>query len=418
MSSGAAVGRPIKIRPGAARYAWGDGDLLAQLLGSGLSHAAEAWLGAHPARPALAELDAGAVPLDRLVARRPESLLGPWAARRYGGLPYLMKVLAARRPLSIQVHPDARQAAAGFAREEAARIRNDAPDRIYRDPNPKPELLVALTPFHALCGFRPKPEIDAALDRVPEIRDLLPPADRRSGRVEDIVRAYFAVPDAQIRGAHARLIARLRREIHAAAADLADPADPARWLIAAADAGAIGAADRGVLLVFLLDIVALSPGEGMFVPPGVPHAYLRGAGVEIMASSDNVVRCGLTSKHVDPAEMFRIVDFGAAPSRVLAPVDLRTQAERVFRTPAEEFELGWVDAPRFEARAHGVDTLLHLGGDGARDVTVSSVGGSVVLRRGEGCLVPNGVRYTVHTPAPARLFRATVPRRGAVRDAA
>jgi phosphomannomutase len=403
---------PIKVKPAIQRYAWGDKTLLAGLLGlegGPEVGGAEAWFGAHPAAPATALLDGGDIPLDRLVAEQSIRLLGEEAARRFGGLPYLMKVLSAGRPLSIQVHPDARQAEEGFARENEAGIPVDAPDRCYRDQSHKPELIVALTEMHALCGFRTVEQLREALEEAPELADLLPERALGSDSLREVARAWFEVPEADLAEASGRLNARLRSE---AEGRRFGPGDPVYWLLDAAE-DTLGPADRGLLFVFALELVRLAPGEGLYISHGVPHAYLRGAGVEIMAGSDNVIRCGLTPKHVDPAEMMRVVAFEPSKARVLAPVAAGARGESQYETPAGEFALSCIaggDAP-FEAVASGADTILNLSENAAVEVAVSGEPGSLELLQGEACLVPDGLRYALRAGAGARVFRATVPRR-------
>jgi mannose-6-phosphate isomerase len=212
-------------------------------------------------------------------------------------LPYLLKILAAERALSIQVHPSREQARAGFAAEDAAGVDRAAPDRNYRDDNHKPELICALTTFEALCGFRPVAATLALLDRlaVPELGFL---------------RELLTGPD-PLRAAMAGLLDHPdpRPVLAALAGRLAAGGDPAfdGVRLAAADYPD----DVGVLLALLLNHVRLEPGEAIFLPAGNVHAYLRGLGVEIMANSDNVLRCGLTSKHVDVPAVLAVTDFTA-----------------------------------------------------------------------------------------------------------
>jgi mannose-6-phosphate isomerase class I len=203
---------PLVITPALRRYAWGDPDFIPRLFGSAPTGEpiAEAWLGAHPIAPAHVVVGGRERALDRVIAEHP-AILGPDVSARFGELPYLLKILAAAKPLSIQVHPDAAQAAEGFAREEALGIPRDAPSRCYRDPHAKPEVIVALTPFDALAGFRPHGEIARALDALPELRGLLPRYEGTSEGLRALLEAYFAVPDDALRPALERTIARIVR---------------------------------------------------------------------------------------------------------------------------------------------------------------------------------------------------------------
>jgi mannose-6-phosphate isomerase len=286
----------IPIEGALRDYAWGSRTEIQRLLGLPVDGAplAELWFGAHPHGPSRAAADETS--LDELISADPDGLLGRACVDRFGPqLPYLMKVLAAGQALSIQVHPSREQAQDGFDRENAAGIAVDAPDRNYRDPNHKPELLCALTPFEALCGFRPVAATSALLDElaVPElafVMELL--------RGEDPLRAAFTALLAHEEPGP--LVDAVTRRV----ADAEDgPLRAAR--LAAEDAPG----DIGVVLTLLLNDVRLEPGEAIYLGAGNVHAYLRGMGVEIMANSDNVLRCGLTGKHVDVAELLRITDF-------------------------------------------------------------------------------------------------------------
>jgi mannose-6-phosphate isomerase len=276
------------------RYDWGSTTAIPELLGREPDGrpAAELWFGANPDDPS----PAGEAALDELIARDPQGLLGAGVADRFGPrLPFLLKILAAGRALSIQVHPNLEQARAGFAAEDAAGVDRTAPDRNYRDPNHKPELICALTPFDALCGFRP----------VARTRQLL----------ADLARPELAFIDDALAGDD---------PLRAAFTAVLTAADPAPAIGAVSDhpderlAGARLAAadypgDVGVLVALLLNYVRLEPGEAIYLGAGNVHAYLRGTGVEIMANSDNVLRCGLTTKHVDVPELLRITDFAELP---------------------------------------------------------------------------------------------------------
>jgi len=278
------------------RYEWGSPTAIPELLGVEPDGrpAAELWFGAHPDDPS----PAGDQTLDHLIATNPDGVLGKEAAEAFGPrLPFLLKILAARQALSIQVHPNLEQARAGFAAEDAAGIDRAAPERNYRDPNHKPELICALTPFDALCGFRPVDQtrrLLAELD-VPALRGL---ADALAG--PDPLRAAFTAAltaDEAIATALAARVAGSDDErltgVRLAAEDF--PGDP------------------GVLVALLLNYLRLEPGEAIYLGAGNVHAYLRGTGVEIMANSDNVLRCGLTRKHVDVPELLRITEFAELP---------------------------------------------------------------------------------------------------------
>jgi mannose-6-phosphate isomerase len=368
-------------------YAWGSTTAIPDLLGLPATSepVAESWMGAHPSAPSRITTGDGETGLDALIAADPEALLGPGVVARFGtALPYLLKIIAAEHPLSLQVHPDIEQAGRGYAAEDAAGIPVDAPHRNYRDRNHKPELVYALTPFEALCGFR-------APQRVAELLRTLdaPIAKQLHGLLtaqpssEGIRTAFTQLLDAGTRPTPDEV----RDVAEACAARIADGspwlrADHTVVLLAEAYPG-----DPGVVTSLLLNAVTLQPGEAMFVPAGAVHAYLQGLAVEIMASSDNVLRAGLTPKHVDVDELLRNVDYVAAPPILIAPSDFHG-ATRVFNVPVDDFELSVTAVD---------DDLVHpLPGDGPRillclggELSIASPGdGRITLGRGQSLFAP------------------------------
>ncbi len=313
-------------------YAWGSTSAIQELLGERPDGRplAELWFGTHPDSPAhVPGLD---TTLEALIESDPAAALGGAAARRFAGrLPFLVKLLAAAKPLSIQVHPTRPQAEAGFDREDARGVGRDAAERNYRDRNHKPELLCALSPFDALCGFRPIGDtlrLLAALD-VPELQPV-----RRLLSGTDGLRAAFTylleLPEP------GPLVA-------AVAARAKAPVAP-EWggvLEAVALAAAAFPGDVGVVLGLLLNHVRLQPGEAIYLPAGNVHAYLRGLGVEVMAASDNVLRCGLTPKHVDAEELLRVTEFTELAEPIW-PAESSGFGVH-FQVPAPEFRLDGVD---------------------------------------------------------------------------
>jgi mannose-6-phosphate isomerase len=368
-------------------YVWGSMTAIPDLLGFPATSepVAESWMGAHPSAPSRVMTADGETGLDTLIAARAEALLGSDVVARFGlALPYLLKIIAAESPLSLQVHPDIEQARRGYAAEEAAGIPVDAPHRNYRDRNHKPELVYALTTFEALCGFR-------APLRVAELLTGLdaPLAKQLHGLLT-------AQPSYQgIRAAFTQLLAPGTRPTAEEVGDVAEAcatrladgspsprADRTVVLLANAYPG-----DPGSVTSLLLNAVTLQPGDAMFIPAGGVHAYLHGTAVEIMASSDNVLRAGLTPKHVDVDELLRNVDYIAAPPIRIAPQDFHG-ATKVFYAPVDDFELSVtaVDDDRVHALpGGGPRILLCLGGE----LTIASSGdGNITLRKGQSLFAP------------------------------
>ncbi|MBL8928282.1 MAG: mannose-6-phosphate isomerase, class I [Pseudonocardia sp.] len=295
------------VRP----YAWGSRTVIAELRGEPTPSPypeAEMWLGAHPGDPShLVGHDGRRTSLLDAVRSDPHGLLGPDRSAKWSGnLPYLLKVLAADEPLSLQVHPSAAQAAEGFARENAAGIRVDAPSRNYRDASHKSELICALTEFHALVGFRQIPGTLALL-RALDVGELAPHvallADQPcAGGLRALFTTWITLPQS--------VLDRAVPALQTACVRLAQVGGEfAREARMALELSERYPGDAGVLAALLLNLVVLTPGEALYLPAGNLHAYLSGAGVELMANSDNVLRGGLTSKHVDVAELLRVLDF-------------------------------------------------------------------------------------------------------------
>ncbi|MFE0518909.1 mannose-6-phosphate isomerase, class I [Streptomyces sp. NPDC058954] len=374
------------IRP----YAWGSTTAIPALLGvepSGEPQA-ELWMGAHPGAPSRTARGT----LVEVIDAAPEKELGPEAVAKFGPrLPFLLKILAAGAPLSLQVHPDLAQAKEGYEDEERRSIPVDAPHRNYKDANHKPELICALTEFDGLCGFR----------------DPLRAAELLDGLGVDSLKPYVDL-------LHAHPEDAALREVLTAVLT-ADPGEMRHTVTEAASACAhLGGAyapyadiahhypgDPGVIAAMLLNHVRLQPGEALFLGAGIPHAYLNGLGVEIMANSDNVLRCGLTPKHVDVPELLRIVRFEASDPGVLRP-EASPDGEEVYETPIDEFRLS-----RYVLPEGGTPHDLTRETPQILLCTAGSVrAGEEELTPGTSVFVPAGEKAEVS--GAGTVFRATV----------
>jgi mannose-6-phosphate isomerase len=329
-------------------YDWGSYSFIPQMIGQQPDPAipvAELWMGAHPAASSKVMIDGHETSLREMISDDPRRFLGE--AREIAGesLPFLLKVLAADRPLSIQAHPSKLQAAQGYARENSLGIPQDSPTRNYRDPNHKPELICALTEFQALCGFRPYQEV-----------------------VENFTKAgighlFNGFKDLS-RFLHKQSFQRFILEVMGCSRDKAR--EVIQVLNVALDTGiwynpnlsnivrelqVYYPGDIGVLAPLYLNSYVLNPGEALFLEAGVPHAYLAGAGIEVMANSDNVLRGGLTSKHVDLEELSRILDFMPYTSGLVEPTMIKPDW-LVYDTPSVEFELS-----RLDVRGQRIETV-------------------------------------------------------------
>ncbi|MBG0854808.1 mannose-6-phosphate isomerase, class I [Streptomyces spinoverrucosus] len=374
------------IRP----YAWGSTTAIPQLLGvepSGEPQA-EMWMGAHPGAPS--RTDRGT--LVDVIAAAPEKALGAAAVAKFGPrLPFLLKILAAGAPLSLQVHPDLEQARAGYEEEERRGVPVDAPHRNYRDANHKPELICALTEFDGLCGFRDPRQAADLLDGL-GVDSLKPYVDLLHAHPED---AALREVLTAVLTADPEEMARTVAETTAACARLGGAYAPYT------DLAHHYPGDPGVIAAMLLNHVRLQPGEALYLGAGIPHAYLNGLGVEIMANSDNVLRCGLTPKHIDVPELLRIVRFEPSDPGVLRP-EASPDGEEVYETPIDEFRLSRYVLPE---------------GGGTHDLTRATpqillcTAGSVrtgehELKPGQSVFVAAGEKAEVS--GTGTLFRATV----------
>ena len=410
----------VKLRGVVRHYEWGGFDFIPALLGHAHPSSkpcAELWLGSHASGPAIAQLGDAAVPLSRLIAAAPKEVLGAAVAARFQNrLPYLLKVLDAHKMLSIQAHPTLAQAAEGFWREEAAGIPLAGATRNYKDENHKPEVHVALTDFWMLHGFRLLEEIAAIFEAVPELRALMPdfsarliqagknPAARES-LLRELYEKSLTLPQPAVDEMLNPLLARLQKN------PPTDKDRPDFWAWRAAEHFPLpgGHRDRGIFSIYFLNLVRLRPGEATFQPAGTLHAYLEGANVELMANSDNVLRGGLTPKHVDAPELLRVLRFTDGPAEILRGKEV-SDVERVFPTPATEFELSRIQLGGKQVYRRGVSTgpEIWIVLEGA--VVARAGDQELPLRRGEIFLVPTGVDFAVKPQGEQSvLFRAALP---------
>lgn len=327
-------------------YAWGSTTAIAELLGTPASGGpqAELWLGTHPGSPA--------------------QVVGDGSLADLTTLPFLLKVLAAAAPLSLQAHPTTAQAIEGFARENALGIPLSAPERNYRDELHKPELIFALTPFRALCGFRSAEATAADLATLggfdnwrSRLGDGIRPTFEwllSRGEGVDVLVASLVDAAAGVDGDHFALIGEL---------SAAYPGDP------------------GIAISMMLNLTTLSPGEVLYLPAGNIHAYIEGLGIELMAASDNVLRGGLTPKHVDVPELLKVLDFAPAAVPYLAAEEVAPDVA-AFRPDVPDFQLVHVTAAC--SVTPGAEAVV-LCTSGAW--IIAGATGEIRLERGESCYI-------------------------------
>lgn len=392
-------------------YAWGSRDVIATLQGrdSGAEPEAELWLGAHPLGSSRLTEGAQTQTLKDEIELDPHRHLGELVHAEYPArLPFLFKVLAADRPLSLQAHPGAQKARAGFAEEEEQGIPIDDPRRSYRDSFAKPELFVALAPCEVLCGFRPAAEAADILGRLgisqlgPYIASLL--TGRPADGLRVVVTTLLSMPTTAKSALAEQVVDECRRIL--ASNDPGPHAGAYAWAVRL---GESYPGDIGVVLSLLLNLVALKPDQGLFVAPGMLHAYLYGSGLEAQANSDNTLRGGLTPKHVDVAELLKILDFEPATEQIIEPVEVEPgqpcSGARTWPTPAREFALyDWqLDGETFELRAVGPGIVLCLAGE----LKLHNANGELILCKGDSAYIASG-EPQVSVSGSGRLSHVTV----------
>lgn len=390
------------VRP----YAWGSLTALPELLGQEPTGEpqAELWMGAHPGAPSRADRGEGPRTLDELIAADPEGELGAATVARFGpALPFLFKVLAAGIPLSIQAHPTLDQARAGYAAENALGIPPDAPHRSYRDANHKPELICALDEFDGLCGFRTPAGAAALL------------AGLKVAALDPLIALLGAEDEAE--ALRSTLAAVLTMDDATAAATVRDTAEAVDKAAAGDPDGPYALysritrefpGDRGLIAGLLLNAIRLRPGQALYLGAGVPHAYLHGVCVELQANSDNVLRAGLTPKHIDLPELLKVVEFTSGAPELLLPVGVaETPGEELYPVPVDEFRLSRFTLDGQERQLDGRAPQILLCTAGSARLTAAD-GTTLDLAHGESAFLPATGTATRLDGTGTTVFRATV----------
>lgn len=394
----------FKLKGKIQQYAWGGTTFLSKLLSVANPENkpfAEYWLGAHDNAPS--ELD-GATPskLNEYIRQQPDNTLGVTVAQRFSRLPYLLKVLDVKDMLSIQVHPTKKNAELEFAAENEKGIALTAPHRNYKDDNHKPELMLALSEFWLLHGFKPEEELMRILVSVSELKFLLPVFS-----VEGYKGLYRKVMEMPQQEVNAVLQPLLDRIVPLYKEQRLRKQDEDFWAARAAltynDGEKI---DRGIFSIYFFNLVNVLPGEAVFQDAGLPHAYLEGQNIEIMANSDNVLRGGLTPKHVDVPELLKHVRFEATHPRIMRENNTPGHIV-VYKTPAPDFELSKISLQAGEIvtiQCHSVEIFLVQEGK----VQVEESDG-FSRGTGEAFISFDKAKVQLRADQDAILYRASVP---------
>ena len=387
-------------------YAWGSRTAILELLGQSVpadKPQAELWMGAHPKAPSQVLADGLWRSLPEVIQESPEETLGQEVAARFSNkLPFLFKVLAAAKPLSIQAHPNKEQAGQGFARENELGIPLDAPHRNYRDDNHKPEIICALTPFWALNGFRKIEETLSLLEeaRIPGLAEIV--SSLRSHPNRDGLKKFFNDLMTTDSGKQRKIV----EQAVNSAEKRTHEESVWTWMIKLNEEYP---GDMGVLSPIFLNLIRLEPQQAMYLPAGELHGYLEGVGIELMANSDNVLRGGLTPKHIDVQELLAVLNFTDGDLNILSPENL-TPGEAIYSTEAEEFVLSVIRikkaAPFSSPGDRSVEMMMCT--EGEVSVTDLSAGDITRLTRGISIIVPAAVRqYSIE--GDGILYKAAVP---------
>lgn len=396
---------PFLLEGVVQHYAWGGLHYIPELLDQANPEGepcAELWLGAHPRGMAMVQRNGEAArSLQNLIEEEPTAILGQATAQRFANqIPYLLKILDVDKMLSIQAHPNKAEAERGFAAENAAGIPLNAFNRNFKDDNHKPEMMTALTDFWLLHGFASLDKIRQNLEQTPELHSLLGYFDGES--IRPLYAKVMGMPQAEIDEVLAPLAERL---LPLLASDQLPKASADYWAARALRDFRIpgGRYDRGVISIYLMNVVNVQPGQGIFQDAGVLHAYLEGVNVELMANSDNVFRGGLTDKYVDAETLIQHLSFEPVEPKVFAGEAINDTLTR-FTTPAPDFELSMIrlstGKKHTEAAAVGPEILLVLEGE-------MLVNDNLPIRKGQSLFFPAGSHYTLS--GNAEIYKAGMP---------
>ncbi|MBN1998040.1 mannose-6-phosphate isomerase, class I, partial [candidate division KSB1 bacterium] len=399
----------LKMKGVVHNYAWGGHEFIPNLLGTANKDKkpyAELWIGAHPKGSSTVELQNTPIPMDRLLTKAGEAILGKQVVKKFSGkLPYLLKILDANQMLSIQVHPSKLEAEQGFLEENLSNIPLSAPERNYKDDNHKPEVHIALTDFWMLYGFKSPREIKQLLENTREFHGL-----EVIFGTEDLPALYKTImemPQDQVDSILYPIYEQYKTDYYEGKLN---KNSPHFWAIKAALQFPLagGHFDRGIFSIFLMNLVHIKPGQGTFQPAGVPHAYLEGVTIELMANSDNVLRGGLTKKHIDVRELLATISFQTGKPEILKGTKI-SDTEKIFKVPVKDFQLSQISiSPKVRhhsAAAHGPDTIIVLQGK----ITLRSLDETMDFCRGDIFMIPANVDYSITALNRAMLYKATTP---------
>lgn len=392
-----------KLQGTVQHYSWGGTTFLPKLLSiENPNHKpfAEYWLGIHAGGPASIEVNQQAVLLSDAIATDPKAALSEPVFNHFGGLPYLFKVLDVKDMLSIQVHPTKEYAKVAFEKEEAAGISLNAPNRNYKDTNHKPEIMLAMSEFWLLHGFKSEAKILETLESIAEFQVLVP-----LYKTEGLKGLYQFLMEMEQAQVDSLLSPVVKRALRNKQEDKVDRNAPDWWVAKLYEnAAGILPIDKGVFSIYLFNIVCVMPGQGIFQDAGVPHAYLEGQNVELMANSDNVLRGGLTPKHIDVEELIHNIKFESIEPVIIEGTK-PCMGESVYPAPVQDFGIASITLDGSNSYSYEAESL---------DMFLVVEGGCVVnnqlsVKTGEAFVVFPGNKLNIHASGKTLIYRAFVP---------
>ena len=397
-----ATNKIFKLKGFNQHYAWGGTHFIPDLLGiPNLANQpfAEYWLGAHPSASSTVSMPEGDLTLRVLIDQDPNAALTEEVYKKFGELPYLLKVLDVKDMLSIQVHPTKASAEKGFEEEEAAGIPINAPNRNYKDRNHKPEVMVALSEFWLLHGFKEKALLEKTLEEIYEFNILLPLFKREGYKA-----LYQFVMEMSQPEANSFLMQVVKRELRKKGEGVLTKAEPGWWVAKLFEDGKpITEIDKGVFSIYFFNIVQVQPGEAVFQGAGLPHAYLEGQNIELMANSDNVLRGGLTPKYIDVPELIKHTLFEGIIPNIMKGTEIMI-GEKNYHCRVPDFAISKISLQASSSYVNcteGMELLIITEGG-------AIINNSLVVKRGDAlCMLP-GAEYQILSSGNCTLYKAFV----------
>jgi len=396
-----------KIKGEIQNYEWGGKSFIPNLISENINKNysyAEYWLGAHLKAPSKVFTEKGIISLDLFLNENPKETLGKQVAKNFGKLPYLFKVLDVREMLSIQVHPSKEAARIGYKNENKKGIPLNASNRNYKDENHKPEIMVALTEFWLLHGFLDVNKLTRNIKETPELSFLLPIflEDGYTGLYKKVMEYSQDEVNEVLKPLVERILPKyLNNEL--------EKSSPEFWAAKSLVNKESKNIDKGIFSIYFFNILKLSRGEAIFQDAGVPHAYLEGVNIELMANSDNVLRAGLTNKHIDVSELIKNTKFEATIPDILKGVRNIENGEVIYKTLAKDFELSKIELSEsivHRSISNSLEILILIKGT----ATFTQGNETMSLEKGQAILVKADTAYKIETNSEVEIYKASVPK--------